>query len=222
MNRLLKRLIKRHLHEYDDHQNISDFIVGIKNIFAQQQDEREFMDRTLRLSSAELNEINASLKENLAKNEENRRYLEKSIAKQDALFNASTEAVFSFSPENNIEKLNQAAVDFLDLDVEKLNKDDVLTCDLFMARLLNREAFSNDIKAIKEDNLATVHGFFETIDQHFHEFYSVPEVVDGDFFGRVWCCRDITDSRKNEALLKHQANHDVLTDLPNRLLILDV
>jgi diguanylate cyclase (GGDEF)-like protein len=222
MNRLLKRLIKRHLHEYDDHKSINDFIGGIDDILAQQQDEREFMERTLMLSSNELNEINASLKENLAENEKNQKHLEKSIAKQNALFNASTEAIFSFSPDSVIEKLNQAAIDFLDLDVEKLSKDDVLTCDLFMARLINHEKFSNDIKAIREDDLAVIHGFFETVDQRIYEFYSVPEVVDGDFFGRVWCCRDITEIRKNEALLKYQANHDVLTGLPNRLLILDV
>jgi diguanylate cyclase (GGDEF)-like protein len=222
MNRLLKRLIKRHLHEYGDHQNIKDFISGIENIFTQQRDERQFMERTLTLSSNELNEINGSLKENLEKNKENQKRLEKSIAKQDALFNASTEAVFSFTPDNIIEKLNQAAIDFLDLDIGKLDSGDVLTCDLFMDRLINREDFSYDIRMIREDDSAVVHGFFETVDHHFYEFYSVPEIVDGEYFGRVWCCRDITDIRKNEALLKYQANHDVLTGLPNRLLILDV
>ncbi|MBA6232733.1 MULTISPECIES: putative bifunctional diguanylate cyclase/phosphodiesterase [unclassified Colwellia] len=222
MNRLLKRLIKRHLHEYDDHKSIKDFISGIDDIFAQQQDEREFMERTLTLSSIELNEINVSLKENLAKNENIQRHSEKLIAKQDALFNASTEAIFSFSPDNIIEKLNQAAIDFLDLDVDRLNNGEVLTCDLFLARLVNHDSFSNDIQPIRDNELAVVHGFFETIDHRSYEFYSVPEVVDGDFFGRVWCCRDITDVRKNEALLKYRANHDALTDLPNRSLILDV
>jgi diguanylate cyclase (GGDEF)-like protein len=222
MNRLLKRLIKRHLHEYDNHKSIKDFISGIDDIFAQQQDEREFMERTLTLSSTELNEINISLKENLAKNEKIQRHSEKLMAKQDALFNASTEAIFSFSPDNIIEKLNQAAIDFLDLDVDRLNNGEVLTCDLFLSRLVNHDSFSNDIQLIRDNELAVVHGFFETIDHRSYEFYSVPEVVDGDFFGRVWCCRDITDVRKNEALLKYRANHDALTDLPNRSLILDV
>jgi diguanylate cyclase (GGDEF)-like protein len=222
MNRLLKRLIKRHLHEYDNHKSIKDFISGIDDIFAQQQDEREFMERTLTLSSTELNEINISLKENLAKNEKIQRHSEKLIAKQDALFNASTEAIFSFSPDNIIEKLNQAAIDFLDLDVDRLNNGEVLTCDLFLSRLVNHDSFSNDIQPIRDNELAVVHGFFDTIDHRSYEFYSVPEVVDGDFFGRVWCCRDITDVRKNEALLKYRANHDALTDLPNRSLILDV
>ena len=222
MNRLLKRLIKRHLSKYDDHQEIKDFIDGIENILEQQKEERVFMDRTLTLSSNEFNEINASLKENLAKNKKNQLYLEKLIAKQNALFNASTEAIFSFNPDNIIEKLNQAAIDFLNLDAKVINSGEVLTCDLFMDRLVNLEGFSEDIQVIRDNELAEVHGFFDTIDQRTYEFYSVPEVIDGDLFGRVWCCRDITDVRKNEALLKHQANHDALTDLPNRSLILDV
>jgi len=222
MNRLLKRLIKIHLSKYDDHQEIKDFIDGIESILEQQKEERIFMDRTLTLSSNEFNEINASLKENLAKNKKNQLYLEKLIAKQNALFDASTEAIFSFNPDNIIEKLNQAAINFLNLDAKTMNSGEVLTCDLFMDRLVNLEDFSNDIQVIRDNKLAEVHGFFDTVDQRTYEFYSVPEVIDGDLFGRVWCCRDITDIRKNEVLLKHQANHDALTDLPNRSLILDV
>ena len=222
MNRLLKRLIKRHLNKYDDHEEIKDFIGGIENILEQQKEEREFMERTLTLSSNEFNEINASLKENLAKNKKNQRYLEKLIAKQNALFDASTEAIFSFSTDDIIEKMNQAAIDFLDIEIERVNSDEVLTCNLFMDRLVSVDDFYDDIQVIKDNKLAEVHGFFDTVDQRTYEFYSVPEVIDGDLFGRVWCCRDITDVRKNEALLKHRANHDALTDLPNRALILDV
>lgn len=222
MNRLLKRLTKRHLEKFKNDKSINDFINEITNIFAQQEEEREFMERVLTLSSNELNEINTSLKENLEKNNENQRYLEKLIAKQNALFNATTEAILSFNPDNEIETLNQAAIEFLGIDASEMSKDKVLTFDLFMKRLADGDAFSNDIAEIRENKLAVVHGFFPTIDQRHHEFYSVPEVVDGEFVGRVWCCRDITDVRKNEQLLKHQANHDALTGLPNRTLILDV
>lgn len=222
MNRLLKRLTKRHLHEFDNNKNVKSFIDEIENVFAQKKEEREFLERTLTLSTNELNDINTSLKQNIAQHKIDQEHLEKLIAKQDALFNASTEAIFSFSPDNVIEKLNQAAFEFLDLKPEDVKPNEVLTCDLFMDRLAHREKFSNDINEIREDDLAVVHGFFETIDQHCHEYYSVPEVIDGVLIGRVWCCRDITDIRKNENLLKHQANHDALTDLPNRSLILDV
>lgn len=222
MNRVLKRLTKRHLDKFKNDQSVNDFIGEITKIFAQQEEERMFMERTLTLSSDELNEINNSLKDNLEKNNKNQRYLEKLIAKKNALFNATTEAIFSFSRDNVIEALNQAAIEFLALDANQINPDEVMTCDLFMDRLADREKFSNDITPIRENELAILHGFFPTIDHRYHEFYTVPEVVDGVLIGRVWCCRDITEVRKNEQLLQHQANHDALTGLPNRSLILDV
>ncbi len=221
MNRLLNRLIKKHLSALSDDLGVKNFLIDIKDAFNQQKEEKAFMERTLMLASEEFNQINASLKANLAANKENHRKLEKIVAKQNALFDASTEAIFSFSNENVIEKMNQAGIEFLNLSPDDYDENEVHTCDLFMARLANVAKFNLDIDEIRHNSDARIHGFFESIDDKYYEYYSVPEVVDGEFLGRVWCCRDITDIRKNEALLKHQANHDALTDLPNRIMLLD-
>ena len=220
MNRLLNRLIKRHLSELSNNTDVKSFITDVEGIFKQQEEEREFMERTLMISSEELNDINKSLKNNLMENKEHQRNLEKILAKQNALFDACTEAVFSFSNNNVIEKLNQAALDFLGISLEEFKQSDVLTCDLFMAKIADIDQFNIDIDEIRHQVLANIHGFFDTIDNKHYEYYSVPEVVDGNFIGRVWCCRDISDIRKNEQLLKHQANHDTLTNLPNRSMLL--
>lgn len=221
MIRILNRLIKKHLSKLSADQGVKSFITDIEDVFKQQKEEKEFMERTLMLSFEELNQINAVLKDNLAKNKENHRKLEKIVAKQNALFDASTEAIFSFSNDSVIEKVNQAGIEFLNISPDEYDVNDVYTCDLFMARLANVDKFNHDIDEIRHNSDARIHGFFDTIDHKHYEYYSVPEVVDGDFIGRVWCCRDITNIRKNEALLIHQANHDVLTNLPNRVMLLD-
>lgn len=221
MNRLLNRLIKKHLSALSDDLGVKNFLIDIKDAFSQQKEEKAFMERTLMLASEEFNQINASLKANLAVNKENHRKLEKIVAKQNALFDASTEAIFSFSNDNVIEKMNQAGIDFLNISLDDYDENEVYTCDLFMARLANVAKFNLDIDEIRHNSDARIHGFFESIDNKHYEYYSVPEVIDGEFLGRVWCCRDITNIRKNEALLKHQANHDALTDLPNRVMLLD-
>lgn len=221
MIRILNRLIKKHLSKLSADQGVKNFITDIEDVFKQQKEEKEFMERTLTLSFEELNQINASLKENLAENRENHRKLEKIVAKQNALFDASTEAVFSFSNDSVIEKMNQAGIEFLNISLDEYDENEVHTCDLFMARIANVDKFNHDIDEIRHNSDARIHGFFDTVDSKHYEYYSVPEVVDGDFIGRVWCCRDITNIRENEALLKHQANHDALTDLPNRVMILD-
>lgn len=220
MNRILKRLINKHLAQYSDDHNIASFVGEIESIFKQHNDERKFMERTLTLSSEELNEINQSLKENLVANERNQIYLETLLAKQHALFDASTEAVFSFNNDNEIDNMNQAGVDFLCLSEADLQQD-VLTCDLFMARLADQDKFNKDIQPIRDEEHAKVQGVFQGVDNRFYQYYSVPELVEGKKIGRVWCCRDITEIRKNEELLIHQATHDELTGLPNRSMIME-
>ncbi len=48
-----------------------------------------------------------------------------------------------------------------------------------------------------------------------------PQRVDGEVVGRVWCFRDVTDQRRLQAELQHQAFHDPLTGLANKALFRD-
>ena len=127
MNRLLNRLIKKHLSALSDDLGVKNFLIDIKDAFSQQKEEKAFMERTLMLASEEFNQINASLKANLAVNKENHRKLEKIVAKQNALFDASTEAIFSFSNDNVIEKMNQAGIDFLNISPDDYDENEVYT-----------------------------------------------------------------------------------------------
>lgn len=45
--------------------------------------------------------------------------------------------------------------------------------------------------------------------------------TEGETLGAVIVCHDVSEKKKDEAQLKHQATHDTLTGLPNRLLLLD-
>jgi diguanylate cyclase (GGDEF)-like protein/PAS domain S-box-containing protein len=45
--------------------------------------------------------------------------------------------------------------------------------------------------------------------------------ADGDIVGNSVIARDVTERRKMEEIIKHQAHHDTLTDLPNRQLFMD-
>ncbi len=45
--------------------------------------------------------------------------------------------------------------------------------------------------------------------------------VDGKIIGNSVIARDVTERKRMEELIKHQAHHDTLTDLPNRQLFMD-
>lgn len=66
-----------------------------------------------------------------------------------------------------------------------------------------------------------IEGTSEFIDSRFYQYRSLPQLSDGKVIGRVWCLHDVTQQKKNEMMIEYQAYHDVLTGLPNRLLLVD-
>lgn len=213
MNRALKRLIKKYFPESSMDYKTQKFINEIEIMVSEEDKQKRLMENAINASSQELNEINISLKNDKA-------FLNRVIAQQNALFDASQEAIFSFTNENIINKMNQAGLEFLNLG-RSPRKGEILTCDLFMNQILNKCVFSNEIQPIRDNPQANIQGKFETVKGRIMEYYSVPEICDGERIGRVWCCRDITDIEKNQDLLSYQANHDDLTSLPNRLMLLE-
>jgi diguanylate cyclase (GGDEF)-like protein/PAS domain S-box-containing protein len=53
------------------------------------------------------------------------------------------------------------------------------------------------------------------------ECFSKPHRVNDKTIGRVWSFRDISEQTQLKEKLEHQATHDALTNLPNRLLLAD-
>jgi diguanylate cyclase (GGDEF)-like protein len=50
------------------------------------------------------------------------------------------------------------------------------------------------------------------------EYHVQPQQLEATMVGRVWSFRDVTQEKQTTALVEHQAFHDALTNLPNRVL----
>ena len=81
---------------------------------------------------------------------------------------------------------------------------------------VDRHTLSRDEPTVFEE-VGTVRGNNVYLDVHQARFVNLK----GEVIGTVGCARDISERKASEAFVRHLAHHDVLTDLPNRLLFSD-
>ncbi len=148
--------------------------------------------------------------------------LEKSLLTLQTLLDTTPEAVFSFKAGGAFEQMNSAAARFLKIEhmpMEEVRAEDTLPA--LLALLKKPDDFLAELEVMAADNHIHLRGYAETIDGRDFEFYSAPKILNGSYVGRIWCWRDITEARKKDAIIEHQAFHDALTGLPNRRLLLE-
>lgn len=74
------------------------------------------------------------------------------------------------------------------------------------------------MRAVHDSPSITYEDALELEDGRVIERRSRPRVVDGEWVGRVWSFRDITETRRMQAELARQALHDPMTGLANQVL----
>jgi diguanylate cyclase (GGDEF)-like protein/PAS domain S-box-containing protein len=143
-----------------------------------------------------------------------RRWVEESEQRFRSLFEHNTDAVFAFDLEGLFTMVNPATERLTRYPAEDLtgssfaqliHADDLERTVEHFHRAVAGESQNYEIRVLDRDG--------QTLDL---DVTNTPIVIDGEIVGVFGVAKDVTDRRRLERQLGHQATHDALTGLPNR------
>ncbi|GAA59298.1 sensory box protein [Pseudoalteromonas sp. BSi20652] len=217
MHKLLARQLKRSKVDDSFAQEYSDIVSRISDAYEQNEREINILERTLFITSNELNERNDLLKKQLNELSDTQQQLEHSISVLNATFDAIGEQITVLDLQGNVVSANKMARSFfkhfnlnafnyfgqVDTIIKKGNKS------------------THIIAQLKKDPTQSLSGEFESIDNKHYSYRSLPQLKNGKLIGRVFCIRDISVEKQHKEIIHFQAYHDALTGLANRQLFMD-
>ena len=143
-----------------------------------------------------------------------RRRVDESEQRFRSLFEHNTDAVFAFDLEGRFTMVNPASERLTGYSADELvgtsyagvmHPDDLERTVAHFERSAGGEAQDYEIRIMDRDGRSLE-----------LDVTNMPIVVDGDIVGVFGIAKDVTDRRRLERQLGHQATHDALTGLPNR------
>ncbi len=217
MHKLLARQLKRSKVDESFVQEYTDIISRVSDAYELNEREINILERSLFITSNELNERNDLLKNQLNELSDTQQQLEHSISVLNATFDAIGEQVTVLDLKGNVVSANIMAREFF----ERFNLD---AYNYFsqIDKVIKKGNKSADIIAqLKADSKQALSGEFESIDDKHYSYRSLPQLKNGQLIGRVFCIRDISVEKEHEEIIHFQAYHDALTGLANRQLFMD-
>jgi diguanylate cyclase (GGDEF)-like protein len=141
--------------------------------------------------------------------------LESSLSLLSATLEATADGILAFDNEGNIASFNQKFLKIWHLNDFKPDSNCRERIDALLEAMIEKDAieFQRVLVTVdrqKRDYLGLKNG-------KIIEYHLQPQTLSGKILGKVLSFRDVTEEKLAEALVKHQATHDALTNIPNRI-----
>jgi diguanylate cyclase (GGDEF)-like protein/PAS domain S-box-containing protein len=139
-----------------------------------------------------------------------------------ATLESTTDGILVVDGGGRITSVNGRFVEMWRLPPDMLSeRDDVSVLAVALDQLSDPMAFTAKVQELFADPNAQSHDTVEFKDGRVFERESLPQRIDGEVVGRVWSFRDVSEQRRLQSELTHQAFHDPLTGLANQALFRD-
>lgn len=217
MHRVLKQQIAQYLAgEIPDH--LSPLLDAVNAVYEKADLDSAELKRSLRTTSNELLLQNKKLNLNLEEQKAAQRELSRSFSIINATLDASQEGVLVINHDGIPILFNDRYLQINQLTESRLmsmTHQELLQNS--MDRITEPERLKLQMTSLAGESGSDNRGIYQSHDGHWVEAYACNDPV----AGFIWMLRDITEVREKEATIAHQAQHDALTELPNRTLLLD-
>ncbi len=145
--------------------------------------------------------------------------LEKSLALQRATLESTADGILVVDNLGNIVRFNQKFLQMWRIpELLMSSKNYAAALRVAMKELENPRDCLATIRELHLNSDMQIYDAIAFKDGRILERYSQPQRLVSKIVGRVWSFRDVTAHKLAEATIRHQASHDLLTNLPNRVL----
>jgi diguanylate cyclase (GGDEF)-like protein len=144
--------------------------------------------------------------------------LESSLSLLLATLEATADGILVLDTSGKVVSFNQKFVEMWSIpEAVPMGQESGWVLDMLFDQLQDRDRFAAQLSDKTAAGNPDRQGSLALNNGKIFEFYSQPQRLEDNVVGCVWSFRDVTEHHRATALIQHQAFHDPLTELPNRL-----